>query len=373
MIEQNMRKQTMREHSMIERNPGAQNNNEQNMIKQLIPYYPQNRCFEQMSNSENNLNWVIKTALGVPDTDIRRLRELREIVDEISDKMIGDKMTEAAGGEMTGAAEYEMTEAAEYEMTGASGGEKAEGFGSEKGSGDDERSTDRWTMYSAMIVHYMSGRPGWRYSRSEVSRFISPEVAALAYDDEMTDLMFTFAETLAEVRDKASFKRTGSIWWGPKAGGTAEECEARIRTLAEEAKPYLEDTELYYEYIMLTDRIFEDSQEQWNALHGKGFDDLDDLFASLPDRMILYKGTAYTILDVKKYREYAGRQQIDDIEFDLYETGVRLELVLHECGTEEAFEVNIRDWHSGRSCMEILRRYDIGIPDQKVRQLLKLM
>ena len=297
---------------------------EQNMIKQLIPYYPENRCFEQMSNSENNLNWVIKTALGVPDTDIRRLRELREIVDEIGDKMI-------------------------------------------------EASTDRWTMYSAMIVHYMSGRPGWRYSRSEISRFISPQVAALAYDNEMTDLMFTFAETLAEVRDKASYKRTGSIWWGPKAGGTAEECETRIRTLAEEAKPYLEDTELYREYVMLTDRIFDDSQEQWNALQGKGFDDLEDVSASLPDRMILYKGTAYTILDVKKYREYAGRQQIDDIEFDLYETGVRLELELCECGTEEAFEVNIRDWHSGRSCMEILRRYDIGIPDQKVRQLLKHM
>ena len=318
------------------------------MIRELIPYYPEDRVFEQMSETENSLNWVIKTALGVPKVDSRRLRELREIIDEISNNMIVDEISN--------------------NMIGAGGTDTAEATGD-----GTALNIDRWTLYSAMIIHYMSQNPLWRYSRSEISRFISPEIAAMAYDNDMTDLMFTFAETLVGVRDKASYKRTGSIWWGPKAGGTREECEDRIRTLADEVRSYLEGTEAYHEYIMLTDRIFEDSQEQWSTLSGKGFNDLEDLFASIPERLILYKDTACTIRDVKKYREYAGRQQIDDIEFDMYETGVRLTLVLNRCGSAEPFELSISDWHSGRSCREILRRYDISIPDEKVRKTLKSM
>ncbi len=89
----------------------------------------------------------------------------------------------------------------------------------------------------------------------------------------------------------------------------------------------------------------------------------------MPDRLIMYMDRPYILLSVKKKKEYSARNIIDDIEFDIYESGVRMEFEVAPCGFEEIAPGWRIYLEPGQTCLEVFEKHRIEIPNDKIRKM----
>ena len=294
------------------------NEKNMNMIHEVIPYYPVNRLHTKCDRSERLFNLVL-TMIMNPNNK----QHLKELIETLS-KLIP------------------------FEEDGRS---------------------DMWEKYSAAVIRYCIAQNSWNLSEEDLRDFFSANLADLTYGDPVMEQLYIFAEALIEARQKASYKRHGTIYWGARYGGTRFECESRLRKVMDDTVRVLHQHEAYREYAKLLDVIFEDTSEQWNELNRTGFDGLREYLKNLPDRLILFADKVYVVTDVDKYREASYREVIDDVEFDRYESGLRITLRNPDDGQEQV--IKIKSMYADMSYNEIFFRNNLKLPDLKTRELFK--
>ncbi len=105
----------------------------------------------------------------------------------------------------------------------------------------------------------------------------------------------------------------------------------------------------------------------WKRLDEIPFEDLDKMDLNMPDRLIMYMDRPYILLSVKKKKEYSARNIIDDIQFDVYESGEEMVFDLIICGSckHEKWRMH---WRPEQSCLEVFDDHHIEIPDDKTRK-----
>lgn len=114
---------------------------------------------------------------------------------------------------------------------------------------------------------------------------------------------------------------------------------------------------------------FDSSLPWWKRLDEVLFEDLDEIYRDIPDGLIMYRDRPYILLSVKKNIEYSARNIIDDIEFDIYESGIRMEFEVVPCGFDEiapGWRIYLEPW---QTCLEVFEKHRIEIPDEKVRKM----
>ena len=289
-----------------------------NMINELIRYYPRDRDLLDCSKEERVFNWVVKNALN--PNNKRHLQELISIIDNMIPFMKPDR-----------------------------------------------KNINKWLIFSAAVINSVDGSDCWNYTKEEVSEFINKAVADIAFDDASMSKWFSFAEALIEVREKAYYKRKGTIYWGDRYGGTEFECEMRLRKAMNDLDPWIYELEEYKEFNTLLEVIFGSTTLQWTYLCKIGFDSLRNLLEGMPDRMIIYRDNVYKLKNIKNYKEIISKDRIDDIEFDVYESGLKLELQRVE--DDSSTYIGISDEYSSKPVGEIFSRYGLRFLDEKTRAM----
>ncbi|MCR4658662.1 MAG: hypothetical protein K5770_20895 [Lachnospiraceae bacterium] len=107
----------------------------------------------------------------------------------------------------------------------------------------------------------------------------------------------------------------------------------------------------------------------WKRLDEVEFEAFDNIYQDLPDGLILFRDKPYILLSVKKRIEYSARNIIDDIEFDVYESGIRMEFEVVRCGSDKRTPRWTIYWKPGQTCREVFSEHHIEIPDEKRRKM----
>ncbi|MCR5521537.1 MAG: hypothetical protein K6F44_06465, partial [Lachnospiraceae bacterium] len=111
------------------------------------------------------------------------------------------------------------------------------------------------------------------------------------------------------------------------------------------------------------------SMAWWRRLDEVQLEDFDRIYRDIPDGLIFYREMPYILISVNKKKEYSPRWVLDDIEFDVYESGEIMEFEVARCGSDE----NALRWtiklKPGQSCLEVFNRHHIRIPDEKERKM----
>ncbi len=114
---------------------------------------------------------------------------------------------------------------------------------------------------------------------------------------------------------------------------------------------------------------FDSSLPWWERLDEVLFEDLDEIYRDIPEGLIMYRDRPYILLSVKKIIEYSARNIIDDIEFDIYESGVRMEFEVAPCGFEEIAPGWRIYLEPGQTCLDAFEKHRIEIPNDKRRKM----
>ncbi|MCR4989533.1 MAG: hypothetical protein K6A38_01535 [Lachnospiraceae bacterium] len=107
----------------------------------------------------------------------------------------------------------------------------------------------------------------------------------------------------------------------------------------------------------------------WKRLDEVQFEDLDKIYRDIPDGLVMNWEKPYILLSVNKTKEYSARNIIDDIEFDVYESGERMEFEVARCGSNEKAARWTIYWKPDQSCLEVFNRHHIRIPNEKERKM----
>ena len=107
----------------------------------------------------------------------------------------------------------------------------------------------------------------------------------------------------------------------------------------------------------------------WKRLDEVEFEDFDNIYQDLPDGLILCWDKPYILLSVKKRIEYSARNIIDDIEFDVYESGIRMEFEVVRCGSDKRERGWTIHWKPGQTCLDVFNYHHMEIPDEKRRKM----
>ncbi len=105
----------------------------------------------------------------------------------------------------------------------------------------------------------------------------------------------------------------------------------------------------------------------WKRLDEVKFEDMDKMDLNIPGGLIMYRDEPYILLDVKKRIKYSPGWTLDDIEFDVHESGLDMNIELIKCGSGEIEKLSIYDHFSDKSCLEVFDEHRIKIPDKKTR------
>ena len=287
-----------------------------NVIRKVIPLYPECRRLSDCSRGELLLNGIIRTLLENSRKDLPYYQELLSIVNEFVHDL------------------------------------RAMGV-----------SEDRWEIYSAAIISHIDlvseGLP------SAYIEYSGRDLCKLVRKNEVSTAVFRMAEALIELRNMVDGKRSDKPYRTGKTYDGGEMDERYFRETIEKVEECMPKNPAFREYHMLLENVFGNTDSTWECLNRTGAEGLKDMLFSLPQRCVLSNGELYRVDGFERFSY--STNQIDDIEFGPMTTGITVFITRVDGNSSRNICLYDNDDKTWR---QILKERKLQIPDMKTWEFM---